>query len=153
MNPWQPALAFHRLFGILLVLAIALWPTVVRADGATFPGQWQQVASGMDACVACWVEIRRNGPVLKVTGKGGWVAVAHVGRAGDDNSAEGIGRWGESDASHYSGQPFDIRVAIVDKHLYMDMLVQMDDGSTRAVRAIFDKRRSEKSGRRVMVKS
>ncbi|HEV7321017.1 MAG TPA: hypothetical protein VGO04_20655 [Ensifer sp.] len=146
-------LASWRLLAVLLALAFALSPVAARANGATFPGQWQQVASGTDACETCWVEIRRNGPVLKVTGKGGWFAVVHLGRVGGDHSAEGIGRWSEVGNSHYRGQPFDIRIALVDKHLYMDMSVKMDDGSTRAVRAIFDKRRSEKSARRVMVKS
>ncbi|MCY1235053.1 hypothetical protein D9M68_187010 [compost metagenome] len=145
MVSWR--LAFWRLLAVLFALAFALPPVAARANGATFPGQWQQVASGTDACEACWVEIRRNGPVLKVTGKDGWFAVVHLGRAGGGHSAEGIGRWSEDGDSHYRGQPFDIRIAIVDKHLEMDMTVQMDDGSTHAVRAIFDKRRSEKSGR------
>lgn len=150
MVSWR--LALWRLPAVLFALAFALSPVAARANGATFPGQWQQVASGTDACGTCWVEIRRNGPVLKVTGKDGWFAVVHLGRAGGGHSAEGIGRWSEDGTSHYRGQPFDIRIAIVDKHLYMDMTVQMDDGSTRAVRAIFDKRRSEKSGRLRLVR-
>lgn len=139
--------AFRHLSVVLLTLGLGLSPAAARAGGATFPGQWQQVASATHACDSCWVEIRRNGPVLKVTGRDRWFAVAHLGRIGGDFSAEGIGRWSEDDTSHYRGQPFNIRIAIVDKHLYMDMLVQMDDGSTRAIRAIFDKRRSEKTGR------
>ncbi len=135
------------------MLGCALAPTAVSANGAAFPGEWQQVASATDACDTCWVEIRRNGPVLKVTGKDGWFAVAHLGRVGGDFSAEGIGRWNDSGSNDYRGLPFGLRIAIVDDHLYMDMVVQMDDGSTRAVRAIFDKRRSEKTGRLVALRS
>lgn len=145
MKSWRQA--FRRLSAVLIALAFVLSPTAVRANSATFPGQWQQVASGTDACNTCWVEIRRNGPVLKVTGKDGWFAVAHLGRLGGDASAEGIGRWSEDGTSHYRGLPFGLRIALIDEHLYMDMVVQMDDGSTRAIRAIFDKRRSEKTGR------
>ncbi|OCP11112.1 MULTISPECIES: hypothetical protein [unclassified Ensifer] len=147
MKSRQLALSLYRLSGILLAFAIAFWPAAASAGGASFPGQWQQVARGTGVCAACRVDIRRSGPVLRLSGKDGWVAVVHVGAGGSGNSAEGIGRWSEGDASHYGGKPFDIRVAIVNKHLYMDMLVRMDDGSTRAIRAIFDKRRSEKSGR------
>lgn len=147
MTSWESPLFRHRLLGMLLLIAFASWPGVAIAGATSFPGQWQQVTSATEQCATCWVEIRRNGPVLKVTGRDGWFAVAHLGRIGGDTSAAGIGRWSEEGGSHYRGKPFNIRIAIIDKHLYMDMLVQMDDGSTQAVRAIFDKRRSEKTGR------
>ncbi|WP_158665092.1 hypothetical protein [Ensifer adhaerens] len=147
------SLALSSCCRVLLVLLVVLWPTVAGANGMSFAGQWQQVASGTDDCERCWVEIRRNGPVLKVTGRDGWFAVTHLGRVGGGSTAEGIGRWNEDGVSRYRGKPFDIRITIVDEHLYMDMSVRMDDGSTQAVRAVFDKRRWEKSARRVMVKS
>ncbi|MEI2299259.1 hypothetical protein [Ensifer sp. MJa1] len=148
----RPALFRRRLFGLLLLLAGATSPGAAVADGASFAGQWQQVASGTGECETCWVEIRRNGPVLKVIGKDGWFAVAHLGRIDGGDSAEGIGRWSEGGTSHYRSKPFDIRIAIADKRLYMDMSVQMDDGSKRMVRAIFDKRRTEKSMRLLPVR-
>lgn len=74
-------------------------------------------------------------------------------RAGGGFSAEGIGRWSDGGDSHYRGQPFDIRIALVDRHLYMDMTVKMEDGSTRAVRAIFDKRRTAKTSRLPVIHS
>lgn len=139
-------LAFSSPGRALLALLIVLWPAVAGASGVSFQGQWQQVVSGAGDCESCSVEIRRNGPVLKVTGRDGWFAVTHLGRV-EGSSAEGIGRWNEDGASLYRGKPFDIRITIVDEHLYMDMSVRMDDGSTQAIRAIFDKRRLEKSGR------
>ncbi|MBZ7923491.1 hypothetical protein LAC81_17020 [Ensifer adhaerens] len=151
MISWR--LIFCYLPGLLLMLAVVLCPAIVNASSASFPGQWQQVASGTDGCATCWVEISRNGPVLKVTGKDGWFAVMHLGRAGGGFSAEGIGRWSDGGDSHYRGQPFDIRIALVDRHLYMDMTVKMEDGSTRAVRAIFDKRRTAKTSRLPVIHS
>jgi hypothetical protein len=140
-------LAFSSPCRALFALLIVLWPAVAGASGVSFQGQWQQVTSGAGDCESCSVEIRRNGPVLKVTGRDGWFAVTHLGRVGGGSSAAGIGRWNEDGAGRYRGKPFDIRITIVDEHLHMDMSVRMDDGSTQAVRAIFDKRRSEKSGR------
>lgn len=66
-----------------------------------------------------------------VTGRDGWFAVTHGGRIGDGSSAEDIGRWNEDGASRYHGKPFDIRITIVDAHLYMDMSVRMYDGRRR----------------------
>ncbi|KQW34368.1 hypothetical protein ASD02_17845 [Ensifer sp. Root1252] len=149
----SPAGTFRRLVGALIAVAIVLWPFAANAETEDFPGQWRQMVSNAGTCGTCWLAIKQHGPILKVSSNNGWFAFAHADLKTGSTTAAGIGRWSENVSGHYGGKPFDVRFVIVDKQLYLDMIVLMDDGTKQAIRAIFDKDRPGKTARRVMAKS
>ncbi|WP_208858154.1 hypothetical protein [Ensifer sp. LC163] len=148
-----PAGRFGRLVGALIAVVVVLWPLGARAEAEDFPGQWRQTVSNAGTCESCWLAIKRHGSILKVSSNNGWFAFAHADLKTGSTTATGIGRWSEDVSGHYGGKPFDVRFVIVDKQLYLDMIVLMDDGTKQAIRAIFDKDRPGKTARRVMAKS
>lgn len=147
-----PAGTFGRLVGALIAVVV-LWPLGANAETEDFPGQWRQMVSNAGTCETCRLAIKQHGPILKVSANNGWFAFAHADRKTGSATATGIGRWREDVSGHYGGKPFDVRFVIVDKQLYLDMIVLMDDGTKQAIRAIFDKDRPGKTARRVMAKS
>lgn len=149
----SPAGTFRRLVGALIAVVVVLWPLAASAETEDFPGQWRQMVSNAGTCSTCWLAIRQHGPILKVSANNGWFAFAHADLKAGSATATGIGRWSEGAGGHYGGKPFDVRFVIVDKQLYLDMIVLMDDGTKQAIRAIFDKDRPGKTARRVMAKS
>ncbi|WP_457581540.1 hypothetical protein [Ensifer canadensis] len=153
MRSSSPAGTFRRLVGVLIAVVVVLSPFGANAETEDFPGQWRQMVSNAGACETCWLAIKQHGPILKVSSSNGWFAFAHADLKTGSMTATGIGRWSEEASGHYGGKPFDVRFVIVDKQLYLDMFVLMDDGTKQAIRAIFDKDRPGKTARRVMVKS
>lgn len=153
MKSSSPAGTFHRLVGVLIAIVVVLWPFSANAETADFPGQWRQMVSNAGTCDTCWLAIKQHGPILKVSSSSGWFAFAHADLKTRTGTANGIGRWSEKASGHYGGKPFDVRFVIVDRQLYLDMVVLMDDGTKQAIRAIFDKDRPGKTARRVLAKS
>lgn len=153
MSLSSPAGTFRRLVGVLVAVIVILWPFAANAETEDFPGQWRQMVSNAGTCETCWLAIKQHGPILKVSSNNGWFAFAHADLKTRSGTATGIGRWSENASGHYGGKPFDVRFVIVDRQLYLDMIVLMDDGTRQTIRAIFDKDRPGKTGRRVMAKS
>jgi hypothetical protein len=116
---------------LVLVAGVSMPPAHAQAGG--IDGDWQQIHSNSGACPNCRISIT---PSLAITANNGWTAAAIVARA-DPATAAGVGRWDPGLADAIAGKPFKIDFILKDQRLTMTMLVDMKNGSKRAIRAVY----------------
>jgi hypothetical protein len=118
---------------IATALAAGALTPCAQARAEEIDGGWQQIESNGGACPACRISIS---PSMVVTANNGWTAAVLAVR-GDPATAAGVGRWDPGLADSIAGKPFKIDFVLRDQRLYMSMLVDMKNGSKRAIRAVY----------------
>jgi hypothetical protein len=125
-------------FSFLAVALVAGAPSA-RADAQLdqIDGAWQQIESNAGACPKCRISIDQDGSSLIVTANNGWSASVTTGQNTGLPNASGVGRWGTNLTGAWVGKRFKIDFVLKDQRLTMSMLVDMENGSTRTIHAVF----------------
>jgi hypothetical protein len=131
--------AMRRSSFSLLAIGLAVGLSVARADAQVdqIDGAWQQIESNAGACPNCRISIDQGASSLTVTANSGWSASVTTGQRAELPNASGVGRWGTNLAAAWAGKRFKVYFVLKDQRLTMSMLVDMENGSTRTIHAVF----------------
>jgi len=126
---------------LLCLFAIASASSVGPADAQDdlIEGAWQQIESSAGACPKCRILIAPKSESLSVVANNGWSAVVGVQRIKEPLEAMGTGTWAPGKISTTAGRPFNVVFRLSRQRLYMSMRVEMEDGSRRLIKAVFER--------------
>lgn len=132
MLKWLPLLC-------LFIIATLEGALATSADQFGIEGPWRQVETTAGACPKCGLNIARKGGAFDVTANNGWSATVASGRTSNPIETIGTGIWSIKNRGWVSGRSFDIALRLMGQRLHMEMRVRMPDGSSRLIKAVFER--------------